>query len=80
MQIKDVVGEYVVYKNEFHPFFIDFLKGEGANYSNENYNFYRKVIKETKTKLVLEIYESTIEKIQQVMFLPLEKMIECVWL
>jgi hypothetical protein len=71
---------YTVYKNEYHPLFIDFLRGmSSCDNCNTEYNFYRKVASESKTRLVLVTYEINIAKIQDAMFLSASDTAKRIW-
>jgi hypothetical protein len=71
---------YTVYKNEFHPLFIDFLKGSAAATScNPKYNFWRETLSETKTRLVLSTHEKNVPLIQDVMFVSPSELAKRIW-
>jgi hypothetical protein len=62
---------YRVYKNEFHPLFIAFLKGDsgmGECECSRKYNFYRETVGESEKVLTLSLWEASVPAIQEAMF------------
>ncbi|MDR2816062.1 MAG: hypothetical protein LBB62_05100 [Proteiniphilum sp.] len=73
---------YTVYKNEFHPLFIAFLKGvdNGMTEScNTKYNFFREVLHESGTRLTLNVTENSVRIIQEAMFRSASWLAKDIW-
>jgi hypothetical protein len=79
-ETKRVSGTYTVYKDEFHPLFIDFLRGmSSCDVCNDAYNFYREVVSESKTRFVLSLRDDSVCKIQDAMFLSAVDTAKLIW-
>lgn len=70
---------YVVYKNEFHPLFIEFLKGMCAGCCSLDFNFYRKVVRESSTRLELYIHCESVVFIQECMYKSSSYLAKRIW-
>jgi hypothetical protein len=72
---------YTVYKNEFHPLFIAFLKNDSncANQCCIKYNFWRETLSESDTRLTLRTHEVNVPIIQDAMFKSASWLAEEIW-
>jgi hypothetical protein len=70
-----------VYKNEFHPLFIAFLKNDSncAKQCNDKYNFWYEILSESDTRLTLGTYEINVPIIQAAMFKSASWLAEEMW-
>jgi hypothetical protein len=72
---------YTVYKNEYHPLFIAFLKDDCncAEQCNDKYNFHRETLSESKTSLTLCTREINVPIIQAAMFKSASWLVKEIW-
>lgn len=70
---------YRLYKNEFHPLFIAFIKGVGAETCDFKYNFFREVVAESENVLTIHTFEKNIALIQAEMFADIRETIKRIY-
>jgi hypothetical protein len=68
---RDNYVSYRMYKNEYHPLFLAFVRGDDKSITqccNLKYNVFREVKSETKNVLTIATWESNISLFQDAMF------------
>lgn len=70
---------YRLYKNEFHPLFIAFIKGVGVETCNRTYNFFREVVDESENVLTIRTFEINVPLIQAEMFADIRETIKRIY-